>query len=64
MTSPLDKLETRAPQEREQALLSALPAQIAHAQQRSAAFADILKHVDASAIQPPHWASSHTHAAW
>ncbi|PAT33093.1 AMP-dependent synthetase [Vandammella animalimorsus] len=51
MTSPnLDSLETRAPQEREQALLAALAAQVANAQRRSAAFADILQGVDASAI--------------
>ncbi|PAT39064.1 AMP-dependent synthetase [Vandammella animalimorsus] len=51
MTSPtLDSLETRAPQEREQALLAALAAQVANAQRRSAAFAQILQGVDASAI--------------
>lgn len=50
MTSPLDALETRAPQEREEALLAALPAQIAHAQQQSLAFASILQGVDAAAV--------------
>ncbi|THJ31890.1 phenylacetate--CoA ligase [Lampropedia aestuarii] len=50
MTSPLDALETRAPQEREQALLAALPAQIAHAQAHSQAFASILQGVDAAAV--------------
>lgn len=50
MTSPLDALETRAPQEREQALLAALPAQIAHAQEHSQAFASILQGVDAAAV--------------
>lgn len=50
MTSPLDALETRAPQEREQALLAALPAQIAHAQEHSQALASILQGVDASAV--------------
>ncbi|PAT37414.1 phenylacetate--CoA ligase family protein [Vandammella animalimorsus] len=51
MTSPtLDSLETRAPQEREQALLAALAAQVANAQRRSAAFAQTLQGVDASAI--------------
>lgn len=51
MTSPtLDSLETRAPQEREQSLLAALAGQVANAQRRSAAFADILQGVDASAI--------------
>ncbi|MDH5857267.1 phenylacetate--CoA ligase family protein [Lampropedia aestuarii] len=50
MTSSLDALETRAPQEREQALLAALPAQIAHAQAHSQAFASILQGVDAAAV--------------
>ena len=46
----LDPLETRVPQDREAALMAALPGQIAHAQQRSAAFAMILKGVDAPSI--------------
>jgi phenylacetate-CoA ligase len=50
MTSVYDALETRTTAQREAALLSALPAQVAHAQNRSAAFAQILKGVDASAI--------------
>jgi phenylacetate-CoA ligase len=37
MTHHLDALETRAPEAREAALMAALPAQIAHAQQHSAA---------------------------
>jgi len=45
-----DALETRAPGEREAALMAALPAQITHAQQHSAAFAEILRGVDASGI--------------
>jgi phenylacetate-CoA ligase len=45
-----DALETRHPQDREAALMAALPAQIANAQNHSAAFADILKGVDASAV--------------
>ena len=45
-----DALETRSPVQRETALLAALPAQVAHAQKRSLAFADILRGVDASAI--------------
>lgn len=45
-----DALETRAPQEREAALLAALPQQIAHAQAHSPAFADILAGVDAASI--------------
>ena len=46
-----DSLETRAPAEREAALLAALPAHIARAQQHSRAFAEILAGVDAQAIQ-------------
>ncbi|MDU7588108.1 MAG: phenylacetate--CoA ligase family protein, partial [Acidovorax sp.] len=45
-----DALETRAPAEREAALMAALPRQIAHAQQASPAFADILAGVDATTI--------------
>lgn len=51
MTSThLDALETRAPAEREAALLAALPAQIAHARTASPAFAEILADVDPAAI--------------
>ncbi len=46
----LDSLETRLPQVREAALMAALPVQIAHAQQHSAAFAGILSGVNAAAI--------------
>ncbi|HNB44058.1 MAG TPA: AMP-binding protein [Burkholderiaceae bacterium] len=46
----LDALETRTPAEREAALLAALPAQIAHAQARTGAFAEILAGVDATAV--------------
>ena len=49
-TTPLDALETRTPAEREAALLAALPAQIAHAQAATAAFAQILAGVDAAAV--------------
>lgn len=45
-----DDLEIRAPQEREAALLAALPGQVAHAQKASPAFAGILAGVDASTI--------------
>ncbi|MGE8318416.1 MAG: phenylacetate--CoA ligase family protein [Comamonas sp.] len=45
-----DPLETRAPTEREADLLARLPAQIAHAQQHSPAFAEILRGVDAAAV--------------
>ena len=45
-----DALETRGMQEREAALMAALPAQVANAQKNSAAFAEILKGVDAASI--------------
>ncbi|MFM7698665.1 MAG: phenylacetate--CoA ligase family protein, partial [Limnohabitans sp.] len=50
MTDSYDALETRDPAEREAALMAALPGQIAHAQQRTRAFAEILQGVDASAV--------------
>ncbi len=50
MTSVYDALETRAPAEREAALLAVLPAQVAHAQSHSPAFAQILSGVDAARI--------------
>ena len=46
----MDTLETRAPAEREAALLAALPAQIAHARTASAAFANILAGIDPATI--------------
>ena len=46
-----DHLETRAPADREAQLLAALPAQVAHAQGNTAAFAQILAGVDASQIR-------------
>lgn len=45
-----DALETRSPQEREAALMAALPLQVAHAQTGSSAFASILSGVDAASI--------------
>ena len=50
VTPHYDALETRAPEVREAAQLAALPAQIAHAQTRSAAFAEILTGVDARTV--------------
>ena len=50
MTKYYDLLETRAPAEREQALLAALPAQIAHAKQHAPGFSRILADVDAQAV--------------
>jgi phenylacetate-CoA ligase len=41
-----DELETRQPEQRERALLAALPKQLAHAQRNSAAFAKILAGID------------------
>ena len=46
----MDALETRAPAEREAALLAALPAQIAHARRASPAFAEILEDIDPATI--------------
>jgi phenylacetate-CoA ligase len=50
MTDYFDTLETRSPDQREAEQMSALPAQIAHAHRNSAAFAAILKGVDAAAV--------------
>ena len=50
MSKFYDALETRSTAEREAALLVALPRQIAHAQQASPAFAEILNGVDAASI--------------
>ena len=50
MTTFYDALETRSTHEREAALMAALPQQIAHAQQASAAFASILAGIDAASV--------------
>ena len=50
MTDFYDSLEQRDPQEREAALLSALPDQIARAQSETPGFAEILKGVEAAAV--------------
>lgn len=50
MTSFYDPSESRAPAEREAALLAALPQQIAHARQAAPAFAELLAHVEPSSI--------------
>ena len=50
MSPHYDALETRSPQEREAALMAALPAQIANAQKNSAAFAEIMQGVDPTSI--------------
>ena len=54
MKTHMDALETRAPEEREAALLAALPGQIAHAQKNAAAFAEILKDINAADITSRH----------
>ena len=46
MSDFFDTLETRDPEQRERAVLAALPAQIAHAKSRAPAFARILADVD------------------
>ncbi|GKS77868.1 AMP-binding protein [Acidovorax sp. SUPP950] len=45
-----DDLETRPPEARESALMAALPAQVAHAQRASPAFAGILQGIDPAGI--------------
>ncbi|WP_119156368.1 phenylacetate--CoA ligase family protein [Caldimonas tepidiphila] len=50
MSDFYDALETREPHLREQALLAALPAQVAHAQRGSPAMAETLRGVDAASI--------------
>ena len=50
MSKYFDALETRSEEERESALATRLPQQIAHAQANAAWFAESLKHVDASSI--------------
>ncbi|MCC2673360.1 MAG: phenylacetate-coenzyme ligase (Phenylacetyl-CoA ligase)-like protein [Ramlibacter sp.] len=51
MTSFYDTLETRPAADREAQLLAALPAQVAHAQRSSTAFAEILQGVDATKVR-------------
>ncbi len=51
MNAHYDALETRSPAQREQEQLQALPAQIAHAQQHTQAFAQILKGVVATQVR-------------
>src|SRR5689334_2682569 len=46
-----DDLETRAPEEREQAQFSALSAQVAHAKARAPYFSALLKDVDPAAVR-------------
>jgi phenylacetate-CoA ligase len=51
MNDFFDALESRKPAEREAQLMAALPKQVAHAQARSAAFAESLRGVDASSVK-------------
>jgi phenylacetate-CoA ligase len=51
MTDFFDALETRSPDQREAAQMAALPGQLAHAKQRSAAYADILRDIDVAGIE-------------
>jgi phenylacetate-CoA ligase len=50
MPEHFDALETRDPEQRERALLAALPLQIAHAKKNAPGFARILADVDAGAV--------------
>lgn len=50
MSEHYDSLETRDPAEREAQLMAALPAQVAHAQQATRAFGEILAGVDAARV--------------
>jgi phenylacetate-CoA ligase len=50
MTEFFDALETQPPAAREQRLMTALPAQVAHAQRHAGAFAESLQGVDASTV--------------
>jgi len=50
MSEHYDSLETRAPAEREQALLRALPAQIAHAKKNAPGFSRILADIDPASV--------------
>jgi phenylacetate-CoA ligase len=50
LTGHFDALETRAPQEREAALLAALPKQLAHAKRNAPGWARVLKDVDPASV--------------
>jgi phenylacetate-CoA ligase len=50
LSAHYDSLETRAPREREAALMAALPRQLAHAMQNAPGWARILEEVDAAAV--------------
>ncbi len=50
MPTHFDTLETRAPADREAALMAALPGHIEHARRHSAAYAELLAQVDATGV--------------
>ena len=50
MSTFYDTLETRSPAEREAALMAALPAQVAHAQRNTPAFAALLAGIDPASV--------------
>ncbi len=50
MPTHFDALETRAPADREAALMAALPGHIEHARRHSAAYAELLAQVDATGV--------------
>ena len=50
LQDPYDRLETRAPDVREAALMARLPQQVAHAKAHAAAFAEALREFDAAGI--------------
>ena len=50
MNDFFDALETRSPAEREAAQMAALPAQVAHAKASTAAYAELLRHIDPASV--------------
>ena len=50
MTEFYDALETRTPDDREQALIQAVADQVAHAKANTAAYAEMLKDIDPTSI--------------
>jgi phenylacetate-CoA ligase len=50
MTRYFDALETRLPEDREAALMQALPKQVVHAKRHTGAFSEMLKDVDAEGV--------------
>ncbi|MCH8105594.1 MAG: phenylacetate--CoA ligase family protein, partial [Proteobacteria bacterium] len=50
MTEYYDSLETRDPQEREQALIAAVSAQVAHAKNKASVYKSLLADIDPETI--------------